>query len=513
MTFELERLSSSAVINAERTILCSLGVSAVMCLSAPFFLNTDRVTTGMLLGAGTLSAGLFGVSAQISESKEKVYKSLQEADLKALKQHLQGQAAYDYVTTAIAAKRQVADYVNRLPVSERPRWITEYQLQGLVTLPEPPAQQLPPRPGIPNADIADIDEEDVQSVINPGAMKILQAIAANYPDYIRIDGAWIDELCNAACNHDMTLRSNHHFYLSGGTQSGKSTLAGVIINKIASSSQSPAIVIGSDPKDDVTRWLCKFSRKFDGMKELKNWITFATDQIDKQKARVSIVGGECHGVPELLFAQDEVDSVYGGGKGLPGMVDADTAKDLQGFWNYVIKFTAGLKGHGIFMGQSPLSGETGFSRPSLKNVCFIAMGQTSNYILDHPQDFVNVKKEILEILRQACEMLDKAGVRYALVIPTRSNPFVALIPEFDIKGMEQKQDSKPNDDTLASSKNNQQPSQQQIDWYEEIRLWATELGRRPHFQEIKQKWHELTGQELNEKGVTLLLENLGYPDN
>lgn len=38
------------------------------------------------------------------------------------------------------------------------------------------------------------------------------------------------------------------------------------------------------------------------------------------------------------------------------------------------------------MGQSPLSGETGFSRPSLKNVCFIAMGQTSSYILNHPQD-------------------------------------------------------------------------------------------------------------------------------
>ncbi|MBG1271535.1 hypothetical protein F8S12_36805, partial [Nostoc sp. WHI] len=219
MTFELERLSSSAVINAERTILCSLGVSAVMCLSAPFFLNTDRITTGMLLGAGTVCAGLFGVSAQISESKEKVYKSLQEADLKALKQHLQGQAAYDYVTTAIAAKRRVADYVNRLPVNERPRWITEYQLQGLVTLPEPPAQQLPPRPGIPNPDIADIDEELVQSVINPGAMKVMHVIAANYPEYIRIDGAWIDELCNAASNQNMTLRSNHHFYLSGGTQS------------------------------------------------------------------------------------------------------------------------------------------------------------------------------------------------------------------------------------------------------------------------------------------------------
>jgi hypothetical protein len=145
------------------------------------------------------------------------------------------------------------------------------------------------------------------------------------------------------------------------------------------------------------------------------------------------------------------------------------------------------------------------------------VGQTSSYILDHPQDFLNVKKEILEILRQACEMLDKAGVRYALVIPTRGNPFIALIPEFDIKGMEQKRDFKPNDFKPNDDTDNQQkqtsPPQQDIDWYEEIRLWANELGRKPQFQEIKQKWYELTGQQLNERGVTLLLENLGYPDN
>ncbi|MEH2169665.1 MAG: hypothetical protein V7K41_24015 [Nostoc sp.] len=58
--------------------------------------------------------------------------------------------------------------------------------------------------------------------------------------------------------------------------------------------------------------------------------------------------------------------------------------------------------------------------------------------------------------------------------------------DIDIKGLEQKQDSKPNDDknndTVDSFKNNQQTSQQQIDWYEEIRLWATELGTRPQFQ-------------------------------
>ncbi|WP_193199736.1 hypothetical protein [Nostoc sp. MG11] len=502
MVFQLERLVTSRVVSVERATLFSLGASAVMCLSAPFFLNTDRAMTGMLLGAGTISAGLFGVSAQIAEGKQKIHASLEEADLKALKQELQGKALSHHVKSAIASKRDIAAFINGLPEHERPRWIQEYGMQGLVALPEPPARQVPPRPGIPNPEIADIDEELVQSIINPGALQVLQTIAANYPSYIRLDAEWLNQVCDAAANHDMTKRSNHHFYISGGTQSGKSTLAGVIVNKIASKSQTPAIVLGSDPKDEVTRWLCKFTKKFDGMAKLVDWRTFATNQIEQQKARVAKVGGDCQGVPELFLLQDEVDSVYGGGKGLPGMVDADTAKDLQGFWNYVIKFTAGLKGHGIFMGQSPLSSETGFSRPSLKNVCFMATGQTSSYILEHPQDFVNVKKEILEVLRQTCELLEKAGVRYALVIPTRGNPFVALIPEFDIQGMEQKQDKQSSDSTSAST-----------DWYEEIKKWANELGRRPKYQELKQKYQELTGQVLNEKGITLLLENLGYPED
>jgi hypothetical protein len=165
MVLEVERTAATATINAERTTLAILGASAVVCLSVPFFVNTDRIMTGMLLGAGTISAGLFGLWAQISESKEKIYQSLNEAELKALKQHLQGEAVYDNITTGIAAKRKVAAYINKLPVQERMRFMAEYGLQGLVLLPEPPAKPIAPRPGIPNPEIADIDEDNVQEIL------------------------------------------------------------------------------------------------------------------------------------------------------------------------------------------------------------------------------------------------------------------------------------------------------------------------------------------------------------
>ncbi|MCG6138797.1 MAG: hypothetical protein MET45_30100 [Nostoc sp. LLA-1] len=496
MVFEVERTAATATINAERTTLAILGASAVVCLSVPFFVNTDRIMTGMLLGAGTISAGLFGLSAQISESKEKIYQSLNKAELKALKQHLQGEAVYDNITTGIAAKRKVAAYINKLPVQERMRFMAEYGLQGLVVLPEPPAKPTAPRPGIPNPEIADIDETEVQEIVNPDVSANLQAIAQAYPKYIRLDPNWIDELCIAASHQNMSQRSNHHFYFAGGTQSGKSTLAGVLINKIAARSHGAAAVVGSDPKDGVTRWLCKFSRKFDGMETLGQWVTFATTLIDKRKEAIATGGTDP--MPELFLVQDEVDSVYGGGKGFPGKVSKKQAEQLQALWNYMIKFTAGLKCHGIFMGQSPLSGATGFSRPELKNVCFIAMGQTASYILDNPKDFINVKAEVLQVLQHTCELLDEAGTRYALVVPTRSNPFVALIPEFEIAQMEQKP---PQDTTKA---------EESVDWYEAIKEWADILGRRPTPDELKQAWNKLTGQQLNDKGVSLLMEHLGY---
>lgn len=490
--FELERHSAGKVISSEKIALGIIGMTAAVCVASPFLFKTERVLTGMLLGAGTVGSALFSIVARIVEGKEPLYKSLNEADNKALKQSLTGEAIKNHVITEIETKREIAAYVNTLPLQERPRWIEDYRLHGLVVLPSPPATQhnRPSASSIPTVDIADINEDDVQAVVNPGVMAQLKAIASQYPKYIRLDGVWIDELCDASSLPNMSDRSNHHFYLAGGTQSGKSTLAGVIINKIASRSHGAASVVGSDPKDGVTRWLCKFSRKFDGMETLNNWIAFATNLVDKRKGAIASSGVQT--MPELFLLQDEVDSVFGGGKGFPGKVDKKTAESLQALWNYIIKFTAGLRCHGVFMGQSPLSGATGFSRPDLKNLCFIAVGQTSSYILDNPKDFINVKPEILELLQSTCELLDQAKVRYALVVPTRSNPFVALIPEFDIEGLEQKQ------------------APQEGDWYEEVKRWANKLERKPTHQELKDEWLKLTGQELNEKGVQLLMENLGF---
>lgn len=507
--FAQERNNFEPLITSERILLGALGIAAAVGTVLPILWPNQIKEVKLIENIAGLSFGAcFTAECFRRQRKEKTYQSIDEANYQIVKEGLRNTFVYEKAAQEINSKRELAAYVNRLPVDERGRWMQQYGLQGLVELPQvqqaviEPTRQLPSSRGIPSPEVAEFNEDAVQAIINPGVMAVLEELAAEYPEYIRIDGDWLDELCDSSAIQDMGNRANHHFGLWGETQSGKSTLAGVIINKIAAQSQGAAYVIGSDPKNFVTRWLCKFSRKFEGLESLSEWITFATKIIDERQQQFEH-NRKGAGLSEIFLVQDEVNVVFGGGKGLPGtgkkQVTKETALNLQGMWNYVINFTAAMKIHGVFMGQNPLSGCTGFSRPSYKNICFIALGKVSSYILSNPADFLNVKTEIIDLLKEVCELLDKEGVRYALVIPTRGNPYIALIPQFDIDSLEQSQ--KPPHTSRPTTQDNINP-------YQIIGDWIEQLDRNPTDSELIQAWKEVTGIALTSDALQLLKNNL-----
>jgi hypothetical protein len=504
--FAREKKCFEPLITSERILLGLLGATAVIGTTLPVLFPSQIKEVKLIQNAWGLASSLcFSAECYRRQRKEKTYQAIEEANFQIVNEQLRGTFTYEKAAQEINSKRELAARINRLPVEERGRWMQQYGLHGLVELPqiqqaviEQPRQL--PGSSIPNPEVAAFDEKAVQAIINPGVMAALQELAIEYPEYIRIDDYWIDELCDSSALQNMSDRANHHFGLWGETQSGKSTLAGVIINKIAAQSQGAAYVIGSDPKNFVTRWLCKFSKKFEGLETLPEWVTFATKVIDARQQEFQH-NRKGSGLSEIFLIQDEVNVVFGGGKGLPGtgkkQVTKETATNLQGMWNYIINFTAAMKIHGVFMGQNPLSGCTGFSRPSYKNICFIALGKVSSYILSNPSDFVNVKGEILDLLKEVCELLDKQNVRYALVIPTRGNPYIALIPQFDIDNLEQSQEK---------------DTQQDINPYQIIRTWINQLGRNPTDLELVAAWKQVTGDELTSDALMLLKNNLELTD-
>jgi hypothetical protein len=508
--FAQQKNSFEPLITSERILLGALGIAAAVGTVLPILWPNQIKEVKLIENIAGLSfATCFTAECFRRQRKEKTYQSIDEANYQIVKDGLRETLNYELSMRKIEAKRDLAARINSLPPHERQRWMEEYRLHGLVEIPqvqqaviEP--KQLPSSRGIPSPEVAEFNEDAVQAIINPGVMAVLEELATEYPEYIRIDDNWIDELCDSSAVQDMGNRANHHFGLWGETQSGKSTLAGVIINKIAAQSQGAAYVIGSDPKNFVTRWLCKFSKKFEGLESLPEWITFATKIIDERQQQFEH-NQKGTGLSEIFLIQDEVNVVYGGGKGLPGtgkkQVTKETALNLQGMWNYIINFTAAMKIHGVFMGQNPLSGCTGFSRPSYKNICFIALGKVSSYILSNPSDFLNVKGDILDLLKEVCELLDKQSVRYALVIPTKGNPYIALIPQFNIDDLEQTE--KPQDTP--------QPKED-INPYHVIGSWIDKLGRNPTDSELVQAWQQVTGISLTADALMLLKNNLELTD-
>lgn len=473
--------------------------------------SLDKISKACLTTTGMAGFVCYTANCKASEKVRKVGEALDAVQWNSMKYRLkEEEEVFQLAAEVEGASRKVELILNKSNPWEWGHWAK----QAGVTENMPPLQDLtgevveqPTSVGIPSPDIAPIDQAQVDSIVSPDHLVKLEQLSATYSQYIRVDAKWIDELCDAASNPNMSKRFNHHFCVTGETQSGKSTIAGVIINKIAAKSSKPATIIGNDPKDGVSRWLCKFSYRFDGVETIDNWIQFAFQKANDQKKAYATNPKD---VGEMFFVQDEVDSVYNNGKGFLGFLGADKkvqatqAQSLQSLWNFLIKYMAGAKGHYIGIGQSPLSGDTGLSRPAYKSCCFIALGNTANYIFDHPQDFLNVNKETQEVLVQAFELMTNAGQRCALVIPMRGNPYVALIPQFDVDGYQQGKEVKVEqvETTEAALKTADQLMQEMIEWMQS-------LNELPSPEAIASKWESLSGKQPSEKLLKIILEKLG----
>lgn len=505
--FDMEKSAIKKALMQERQLMAaSAGIALGGFLLLGLLANkVDRLQKLIFLLPVNVAAWSLTAACASQRKKEGFYKAMDTAQELQLKAHLQGMEAFYSAT----GKMQRQNNVVRWILQNTPQWQWErreheFGLQGLFPRMEKEAIASAPESGIaiPAPAIASIAPTEVERVTRPPMSAQLVGLAQAAPEYIRLDPNWIDELCDAASNPNMSKRFNHHFYISGETQSGKSTIAGVIVNKIAAKSSQPATVIGSDPKDGVTNWLCQFSYRFDGWGQLNEWIDFAFDRAEQQKNAYA----QSPEVGEMFFIQDETDSAFNNGKGYLGFrgavkkVQTEQAARLQSLWNFLVKYMAGCKGHFIGLGQSPLSGDTGLSRPAYKSVCFIALGSTVSYIFEHPQDFLRVNQEAREMLEAAHELMVKDGQRCALVIPMRGNPYVALIPQFDIP--------KKQPASVQDSPAQEQDIQLSDQWYQDLQFWAISMVREPTAQELAAKFQQLTGYELTDEGLGELLNEV-----
>lgn len=396
--------------------------------------------------------------------------------------------------------------------------------------------------------VADPNQNVVDTIIDPTARAVLDDLARQYPKIIRLDGGWVDELIVSSCNPNLSQRQNHHIAIFAKTQAGKSTLAGYIANGIAKLSRVPAIIAGHDPKKDphgadLSTWLCQFTKgyKIDGYVNASKWCQLSKRLCQDQINLASDIPADKRGelMPELVMIQDEVNTCYGEGHGYGRDITKDDAKDLQAQWKFICTNMAGVYSHGIFMGQSPLKSDTGFSGTAMDNTCFIAMSGSAEYIMD-PKNIGNylrnIPAELLEVLQRAIAVCSDAGLRYALVRPTLGLPYVGIVPKFDTSAILNRHQAPPQDQidtsivdpTPASTPTPPpppsptpvaEPSSRDDEirmLYTAIKHWVDECkagGLIIDRETIREKWFQETGVNLSDSALHYLLEKLGMGDS
>lgn len=506
--FEAEREITGRFINAERAILCGLGLSAIVGLSCPYFFKTDRLTTGLFLGYGTITAGLFGLSAQLRERKEKIYQSLEDADLKALKQELQGTAATHHIKTAIQSEKAIAGYVNTLPVNERVRYLQKYGLQGLVELPSPPKPE-PVSDNAPTSSEYNLLEFDSIHGNSPAAVGVQEV---NILDQM-VETDLSTVVAAPPRTGKTCLISAWMAHLYKKYPESEVYVVAPKKDEFCGLNQIPGVVVDSDPLDPTALingvervYKIFLKRKESTKEERKKFQTrpvylLLTDWYSQFTALKKTLSGKegteiLNKVLVMLGTLVTVAPEYRVGIICDthdfnvGSIGLAESTNLRACINLIVLGRIVTKDNGKKQGNFDAISN------AIRNPSIVSEGDRAPL----QQDFAEYKRQSMKTGQPI--VFSTMGYPYLIgVLPNYSKYEFHKLPQEIIVNFAKKLDFKlKNQQTSAS------------DWYEDIKRWANELGRRPTPAEVKTKWKELTNQELNDKGVQLLIENLGYKD-
>lgn len=475
-----------------QAVIAAAVVLPMVSLAVP---STPRFIKGMSLLLGSVFGYASYTIAKMREDEEKIYASYLDINKEQYKRSLASEMAttevYEEITNQINLRKSMAT----LPPQAQLEYAEIYGIpQGLYA-------DLFSQP-VGNTDVLD-DSSSVGHPIDGGVMKnkvTVHPLVQRYPQYVRDGHDWIDELVSASTHPDMNLRHNHHYGIFGFTQDGKTTLAGHLVNLL--SSRQPTTVICHDakntPGNNVNDWSCEFTVKIDGYENTDLWCDTMSQYVTRQL-------NEAGGVTELVIIQDEANTVYGRGRGGAG-VSPRLATRLLGEWQKAITNLAGCRGHMVFLGQSPLSTDVGLTTMARDNMCLLVLGKSTSYVLDKRNigNFIrNGDRDMVESLSQICNYLLERRERFALVIPTRGQPFVGLIPN-----LRSPQSSPPS--PTPPQESNPLHSTPESDIIIRIREWYHQclsegLSDDDMREDIRKLWKQLTGELLTDDGLDYLM--------
>lgn len=487
LTIDIQQVVKSVTL--KKTVLSlavSLGIFGT--LTPLLFKQLDRESKTLFLLAGMI--GNATASLLPRDTKDEKIKAFHEKiSLENYRKQLGHEAFRINAVTEVRERNLLADFVDndaKIPAFQKAFWANKFGVMPLITSffierGEPVQEALPEQPNAWQGTQPKI--ESVQRIeVKPGI-------------------EWIIDIAEKS-TLPMEKRSNQHFKIDGGSQSGKSTFISLLIALISKMEGRMQVNL-VDPKYPKTQWMIEPS--FIGYEQVNDGIVAAISELNNRKKLCLEAAKSKQEQPNFtryLLIIDEWDNIWSNGQGYAGLIDKKLALKIKGDLQRIFKESAAYNMSLILVGQSPLATDNGFSRSSLNSTTRIVLG---NEALKWAQDPGFPFKGKAQALATELEDAIDNGDRVAMIAPNLgSAPYVKSIPQINLKELFDTKYSSPD----STSDETQELSHEQKAFLA-IQQWAQDRQNKPTSTEVLEAWEKLTGKRLHEDGLRYLMEKLG----
>ncbi len=469
------------LITSERILLGALGIAAAAGTILPIVWPNQIKEVKLIENIAGLSFGAcFSAECFRRERKEKTYQSIDEANYQIVKEGLRNTFVYEKAAQEISSKRELAAYVNRLPVEERGRWMQQYGLQGLVELPQ--IQQA-------------VIEQPTQQPALKGSFNPSQSSFEQISDdlAVAIDYTWID-----------APFVNSSKAVFGPKGSGKSVYLAYEAIAFLTHFPDGELRIGDKHFDeDESVWLPGVPADI----LLNQYVAKNSGQILKMFRRAKqlldhrIENGIKSKHPECVPFKLICDEFEGF---VMGLTDAEKSEVMNIIAQtqdegrkYLINITLGM--HSLKKERIGVDSSVLFQMDVLCLGSALADPNTKFPADFEPKALLQKQMELQRTLKKsqgfACVVRKLGEIAKVEVIP-----FLDLSQfSFDVEPIQQQDTPQPT-------------PQDNINPYQIIGDWIKQLGRNPTDSELVQVWQQVTGISLTADALTLLKNNLELTD-
>ena len=476
MLFQEEKTGIQKKVFTERLLSYSLGLvgtlATVSLILNPNFVP-DKESKLMIQLLGLFASIGFVTTQKLSTTQEKIYGTFKDAQLKDYRTDVANKMAYTSTVSKIEGTRDTAYYVSTLPEYEQARWIQQFGLQGI----------LPPE----NYFKQQSTEEYNPEVTIDLPKQIVNQQVKETEEKTGFDLSWLDS--------DFISSSK---VVVGARGSGKSVFLHYEASRYLLENPNESLFI--------------FDPHFDDLKPDKFWLKnlplsilierFVTKNHQEIYKKILALRDELNkridnnlrppNVPKVKIILDEEEN-------LKRRLKDDEFENVLEFFDLVQD--EGRKfGFDITIGMHSLKkGNTGIDSAALGQMNWLLFEKAAyDSATKYPSDFD--QSEIKRLAKVVNKQIDRKKGRCIVVIShDLPEPIITALPY--LKPPTINLENEPTDNHCAESTDTP-------DYLSQLKQVIASLENTPTDGELAYLWLQISGKELDEKGLSLLKEML-----